>query len=102
MQDAKDANRVGRHSVGSYIGRARDHELARAGDPTGSPFFRKIDETASRMGDLLVDINGRSRIFGFYMREDVVAIGVRKLRPDEPQRSPASALRSAAARRRAK
>jgi hypothetical protein len=54
------------------------------------------------MNNLLVYMNGSSRIFGLYMREDVVAIGVRKLRPDEPQRSPASALRSAAARRRAK
>lgn len=102
MQDAKDANRIGGHDVGGDIGRARDHELARAGDPTGSPSFRKIDETASRMGDLLVDMNGRSRIFGFYMREGVVAIGVRKLRPDEPQSSPGSDLRSAAVRRPAK
>jgi hypothetical protein len=95
-----DANRVGGHDVGGDIGRARDHELARAGDPTGSPVFRKIDETASRMGDLLVD--SRCRIFSFYVREDVIAIGVRKLRPDEPQSSPVSDLRSAAVRRPAK
>jgi hypothetical protein len=39
MQNAKDANRVGRHDVGGDIGRARDDEFARASDPAGSPAF---------------------------------------------------------------
>lgn len=58
------------------------------------PLSGKINETASRIGDLLVGMNGRSRIFGFYMREDVVAIGVRKLRPDEPDLTRRAFLKS--------
>lgn len=77
MQEAEDANRVRHYGISSDIGRARDDELARAGDPAGSPALRKFDETVGREDNLLVDVNGGSGIFGFDVREDVVAIGER-------------------------
>ena len=91
-----------RRPIGRDLGRARNDQLARAIDAPGPAAVRKVEQAPRGIGDLFVDMNRCTRTFSFDMAENIVAIRQREARPDKLHRLRPAALRSAAARRRAK
>ena len=102
VEHAQEANSIGVDQIGRDLGRARNDQLARAIDAPGPAAVRKVEQAPRGIGDLFVDMNRCTRTFSFDMAENIVAIRQREARPDMLHRLRSAALRSAAARRRAK
>lgn len=86
MKHTQDANGIAIDQVGRDIGRARDDQLARAGDTPGSAAFGKVEQAPRSIGNLFVNMNRGTRILGFNVAENTVAIRQRVPRPDELHR----------------
>jgi hypothetical protein len=84
VQDAQNSNPVGGNKISSDVGRTRNDQLPRPGDPARAAALRKVEEPPHRSDDLIVDIDRGTRVLGFNMFEDVVAVSQRVLRPDQP------------------